>query len=645
MKYLLSNMTILLILIFLRLTTQTITVLEEKISISNENNTNSLPKNLCQNMRGNLLIRIKSKLFPVFVKIDLQNFTLFLKNSPNKGKIIHLSEIAHWKRTGKNCFFLFINVLNKNKELHSSKIEFCGLNKQQYEVWINKINQMKNCRHGDNYKTKVLYDFDKLQGLSDKDRLNDLAKDPVKDHCCDKGKDLSNQSEEMINKSIKDIKKSIRLSHIAKRNVHRKYINKLKKYQKKTQKIQNKSDFIKNLLIRKNEIESAAHNKLVTFQQTHKEVSYLAKMKKKLLENQAKMIEKEKLQFKKLIEKEKTKAKSISSNLLTLIKKSSLIPQKINDSSLQCFGNDILSLGFNYHSKRICGKLKLSEKALKKCVKSKNFCQICCEKQEEFFDKRKDCISKCKKIMKKRAKIKDGIYKKMTFDKKIELIKKKVNEIRHFKKIIEFTPSKLNDRILYQKKKDLKKMVVKVFRLNKNKTVKKKDKNVLFNILHRYKKIKKNIAKRIKKNNIFQQIKKKTKRPHLPSNKTISGLEVEYNEISKIARERLEHIKNSLNKTKNYSSIKINNEIKNDIKIDEMIKKLSQNTKLMNFLKKASPEKATELLNKFYKKLVKEQISVNKNQKYQKRNSHRKEDDKYPHNHTSSINKESNIIK
>ena len=75
--------------------------------------------------------------------------------------------------------------------------------------------------------------------------------------------------------------------------------------------------------------------------------------------------------------------------------------------------------------------------------------------------------------MKKRAKIKDGIYKKMTFDKKIELIKKKVNEIRHFKKIIEFTPSKLNDRILYQKKKDLKKMVVKVFRLNKNKTVKK----------------------------------------------------------------------------------------------------------------------------------------------------------------------------
>ena len=74
MKYLLSNMTILLILIFLRLTTQTITVLEEKISISNENNTNSLPKNLCQNMRGNLLIRIKSKLFPVFVKIDLQNF-------------------------------------------------------------------------------------------------------------------------------------------------------------------------------------------------------------------------------------------------------------------------------------------------------------------------------------------------------------------------------------------------------------------------------------------------------------------------------------------------------------------------------------------------------------------------------------------
>ena len=466
MKYEKSNMIILIIFIFLQLTTQADKIVIENRSISSVKNSNLISDNhLCQNMRGELMIKIKTKVIPVLVRINLNEMAFVFKNSPKKGKFIHLSQIYNMKRTGDNCYTIYLSDLNDSEK--SNKIELCSEKNDNIEEWINKIIHMKNCREG-------------------------------------------NQNNHLQKFQIKNLDKD-----------EKRIINNYKKI-----------NSLDNLFSRSSQ-------------------------------------EKSKNQF---------------SSFITLLNdfhkdKSIFLKRMVNN----CLRNDILSLGFKYHSKRLCNQFKLSLRGLKKCTKSTYFCQICCENQEAFFDKQKECITKCEVLLKKRAKIKDDYLIKMSLNDKIELIKKKKIEIRHL--FNEITPSKLNQNIIKKKEKELQTLIVKLFRLNKYKALTKEDQQAIFKEISKFDKIKKFILKKLKSNDIFQKLENK-----ISINKQKKIISSDFN---------LSNQKKFSNKTH------IDKTNPSKIKAFYILKGLSENPKLMNLLKNANNGKSNELLSEFYKKLLK----------------------------------------
>ena len=395
-----------------------------EISLNRSISSKSIDLGSCMPKIGELNLKLNKKFIPINLIIDFERLVIMTNNNTLL-MLMEVRQIITWKRVlsnknRTNCFqILFSKKINDTNLNNSglSIIKLCSKNSNIIKEWQIKFNQIKNCRHNYTFNTTVLADFDQIGINEDTNGLAHLFY-----RKCINNKCLKSKNEEILLNSMKRVKDLMDSTLLKKKKIECKYESKLNQMKKENQIKEKKRDFIKKIIennLKQKQIQTIKLNKL---EQKQKKLEVLKNVKKKIENIKKKEIKETKKSFKKKICQEKKKVKQIAQNLIKLTK------VEKRDSYSICNSKEILQIGMRNYSISTCKILFPNQREnFKKCIKSKQFCNVCCSERAPFFKERTNCLSKCQKIKRERKEMKKREKK---FKGKLKEVKVKIKDIK-----------------------------------------------------------------------------------------------------------------------------------------------------------------------------------------------------------------------
>ena len=201
------------------------------------------------------------KVSPIFAKININNFSLFISYKSKKPLfIIPLKDIQRIDKHYLNtfCFDIIISKLNKSFQFSKGALSLCSNSLHEMQKWVKSILEFKQCQISNELvdHNKLIIDFDNVNkaksqqsSLSKHYQLSDLyynGKDKIR-----KKTRMTTNTSRTINKAFRKLMSSITRGNLAKENIRRIFRGKLAKARNFRQNVSTREYFLKSHITRK----------------------------------------------------------------------------------------------------------------------------------------------------------------------------------------------------------------------------------------------------------------------------------------------------------------------------------------------------------------------------------------------------------